>query len=325
MRNVILIMVVTVSLILTGCERPTGLNQTDNGIPPAVPSGLTLYSATDGLVILYWQANNESDLQGYNIYRSTDSLNYKMIGTTHYTSYYDDSLSYDSTYYYEISAVDIWGRESKKSSPVFGKPINRYTPRAPRNLSINARNWQGNLSVFIGWDASLDTDVKFYKIFRSTEPDFTPDSTNLENTTSQIFFSDTSNLDLYQTYYYKIESVDKGNLTGGPSQQISDQIFGIPHVIYPANNSQTPYFQYFILKAIKKPATYRIIVQNNKFFGSVWEKEFSTSQVNDTLYINFSSPYIYANEQYYWRIATFSNGSSTPNSVSPLYKFIIKQ
>jgi len=312
-------------LISYGCDRLVDTSQTDNGIPPAVPVGLQVAYATDGEVALAWQSNSEADLEGYNIYRSTDSSNFVLIGNSSYNYYYDDSLQYNKTYYYRITAMDIWNNESKPTKIVSAEPINRYAPSMPIGLSINARNYQGNISVYLSWDPNYESDIAGFNIYRSTNQSFNADSSTFVGFTTNINYTDTLNLKLYTKYYYKIRAVDRGGLIGAESYQVSDEILGIPQIIFPADNSQVNYFNYFLIKAISVPANYKIVVQDNMFYGEIWSDNFFSSVVDDTMSVNFNPTYINANVPYYIRIITFSNGVNEPNSVSPLYKFVIKQ
>ncbi len=325
MRTIFILSVISFILLSNGCERPITTNQTDLGIPPAVPTGLIVYYASDGEVLLLWHRNKGLDLEGYNIYRSTDSTRYSKIGFTSQNYYYDDSLSYDSTYYYEIASLDIWNKESLRTLPVSAKPINRYAPEAPKNLQINARNWQGKLSVYLNWDPAVESDVSHYKIYRDTTANFIVDSSIFTGISYINNFTDSTGLNLYTDYYYRVKAVDKGGLISKESSEVNDRILGIPKLIFPHDNSIINYFPDFKIIAIKIPTTYNIIVQDNKFFGTFWQKKFNSNIVNNTIQIPFIANYIQPNITYYWRIATYSHQTIEPNSVSPLYKFIIKQ
>jgi fibronectin type 3 domain-containing protein len=108
-----------------------------DNVPPAVPTGLTVtdhpYDAGSALD-LAWTANGEADLGGYHVYRATAPGGpYTRITTAPVTgaSYTDTGLTVNTTYYYQITAVDTSGNESAPSTPpVSGVPIPDVTPPA---------------------------------------------------------------------------------------------------------------------------------------------------------------------------------------------------
>ncbi len=90
--------------------------------PPATPEGLTAVSAN--LVInLFWTANSEPDVAGYNIYRATASdspAQWTKINVSIHTltTYRDENTARGVTYLYRITAVDRSGNESVPSAAV---------------------------------------------------------------------------------------------------------------------------------------------------------------------------------------------------------------
>lgn len=82
--------------------------------PPAAPSTLTAVGGT-GVITLDWFNNVESDLAGYNVFRSTVSggsytqLNSSLLTNSAYT---DSSVIANIPYFYVVSAVDTSGNES---------------------------------------------------------------------------------------------------------------------------------------------------------------------------------------------------------------------
>lgn len=90
--------------------------------PPARPEGLTAGSA-NLVVSLFWAANAESDLAGYNIYRriASDPPNHwsKLNAEPHaLTTFRDERTLRGETYFYRITAVDRAGNESAPSTAV---------------------------------------------------------------------------------------------------------------------------------------------------------------------------------------------------------------
>jgi len=87
--------------------------------PPAAPQGLTaLY--TVGAVELVWNANLEPDLAGYRVYRREEGKPFQLINQEMLrTPLYRDSLIQPQRhYFYEVTAVDLNGNESKPSTEV---------------------------------------------------------------------------------------------------------------------------------------------------------------------------------------------------------------
>jgi fibronectin type 3 domain-containing protein len=320
--NISLVLLILVSL--TGCERNVPSDVTGDGLPPAVPVNVRVYSAYDGEIQLIWQANAEVDLKGYKIYRSTDSTNFMYIDYSDQNYYLDDSLDYSTKYFYRITAVDIENRESEPSSVVSAVPKNIYEPYAPRFPAINARNWIGDISVYLTWDPGYETDIAGFYIYRSTVAGFIPDSSTRVGFTPNSSYSDTLGLSLLTTYYYKIVAVDKGNLRSNPSSEVSDLILPMADIVYPVGNVKTNILTFKFI-AIQVPATYEISLQTNPFFGEIWSKEISSNTVNDTISVNFDGNYINYDVNYYWRVSTYTAGGSNPNSISPLYNFLIQQ
>jgi fibronectin type 3 domain-containing protein len=72
------------------------------------------------VVNLDWNASTSSDVVGYNVYRSPNAatwrkINVSLIGPTLYS---DSTVANDTTYYYATTAVDVKGKESRKTPPV---------------------------------------------------------------------------------------------------------------------------------------------------------------------------------------------------------------
>src|SRR5581483_4466911 len=107
---------------------------TGDTTPPAAPTGLAA-TAGNGSASLTWNANSESDLAGYNIYRSTTNggpytkLNSSLLTTR---SYSDTGLTNGTTYFYVVKAQDTSGNVSGSSAQV------QATPTAPTGTAVAA-------------------------------------------------------------------------------------------------------------------------------------------------------------------------------------------
>jgi hypothetical protein len=92
--------------------------------PPSVPAGLQAAYSGEGqkpFVDLIWAPVTNSDLAGYNVYRSEANgaaermaikLNSELVKTP---SYRDNAVASGKTYNYSVSAVDVRGNESQRS------------------------------------------------------------------------------------------------------------------------------------------------------------------------------------------------------------------
>ena len=104
---------------------PVGTGDTT---PPAAPTELT--ASLDGInVVLDWNDNNEGDLQGYNVYRSTTSGSgyiKQNIAVVVDSNYIDNTAAGNETYYYVVTAVDTsWNQSGNSNEVSIDHPCNR--------------------------------------------------------------------------------------------------------------------------------------------------------------------------------------------------------
>jgi fibronectin type 3 domain-containing protein len=91
--------------------------------PPSAPTSITI-AAAPGRLSLFFPANPESDVAGYNVYRSTDDnlpkdqwtkLNSDLLTRT---TFQDERVESGRRYYYYLTAVDQAGNASPVSEVV---------------------------------------------------------------------------------------------------------------------------------------------------------------------------------------------------------------
>ncbi|MFQ6030232.1 MAG: LamG-like jellyroll fold domain-containing protein, partial [Dehalococcoidia bacterium] len=133
--------------------------------PPAAPTGLTA-TAGDGQVSLDWADNTESDLAGYNVYRSeTPSGPYQKLNTTGLvtvSNYLDTSVTNGVSYYYIVQAEDTLGQESASSTEVNAVPFDSV-PAVPTALAAVA----GDNQVSLNWNDNVEGNLAGYNVYRS--------------------------------------------------------------------------------------------------------------------------------------------------------------
>jgi Tol biopolymer transport system component/flagellar hook assembly protein FlgD/fibronectin type 3 domain-containing protein len=103
-------------------------------------------------VDLEWSDNAESDLDGYNVYRTSGTAKEKINGSAvKETACQDEDLP-DGDYTYEVTALDIYGNESKPSNSasakVYAPSIQQpYTPTGQQIIEIQGSDASVNSTV----------------------------------------------------------------------------------------------------------------------------------------------------------------------------------
>jgi hypothetical protein len=133
MKTILTAFALTFSLAFIGChERIIEPDIT----PPSAPRGLAT-STGDHLVDIFWLANPERDVAGYNVLVSSSyDGEYILIGTTRGTSFTDAEARNGYTYYYAVTAFDYDNNES-----VLSKEVAYDTPR-PEGYNIPLANFR---------------------------------------------------------------------------------------------------------------------------------------------------------------------------------------
>jgi fibronectin type 3 domain-containing protein len=315
------------SLIIAGCGRSPVEVKINDKTPPSPPSGLTVYFAGDGMIILIWNRNKEADIAGYKIYRTTDTtLGFMQIAKVDETSFTDKNLNYDSTYFYYVTAFDLSGNESRPSSIVSGKPVNRTPPVRPVGLYVEAHNDLDGVYIYLSWLRNPDGDIKGYKIFRDEIRNFEPTDVNLIGFTNNNFFIDTSNLKVNRRYFYRITAVDMGDFESQPSNSSGDIILEKPRMIHPEDKAIIRNSLKFKWIKVENANGYVLTVSTSKYGNEIWKKIINNGSISgDTITLNYQGPVLLDGRRYYWKVATFSIASDILNSISETREFIINR
>ncbi len=100
--------------------------------PPGIPKGLIATVIDSSRIDLNWYNNQELNIDHYNIYRSLSiDGDYQYIDQTSSNFYSDINLELDTLYFYKISALNTYGKESLKS--VFSS-ARTGTPSSPNKI-----------------------------------------------------------------------------------------------------------------------------------------------------------------------------------------------
>jgi fibronectin type 3 domain-containing protein len=134
--------------------------------PPSPPTGLAAV-AGDAVVDLDWDDHVESDVQGYHVYRATQSGGpYARLTGAFITvsAYQDSSVVNGLTYHYAVTALDDWStpNESARSAEVSAAPEDSTPPVAPSGVSATANGE----SIDLDWNDNAEGDLAGYSVLR---------------------------------------------------------------------------------------------------------------------------------------------------------------
>jgi hypothetical protein len=112
------------------------------------------------------------------------------------------------------------------SAPDSGYSLDNLAPFVPQGMVVAYNTGSGNE---LSWDESLDEDFQYFRIYRGTDPDFTPSEVNLVHSTVSTEWNDPE----YDGWmvYYKVTAVDfSGNESDPASPKTTT---GIGEKIFP--------------------------------------------------------------------------------------------
>lgn len=170
---------------------------------PLAPVGLTATATGPTSVQLAWQANTESDLSGYKVYR--DGVVVADVPPTA-TSWTDTTVQPGTQYTYTLKAYDASGNFSDPSVPaIVTTPADTTPPAAPTGLTASQVNYN---SVTLTWAANTEPDLAGYKVYRNGMLVAQVTGTNWQD----------SGVSPQTTYTYEVRAYDQaGNLSSPAS------------------------------------------------------------------------------------------------------------
>ncbi|MBI2478406.1 MAG: S8 family serine peptidase, partial [Planctomycetia bacterium] len=186
-------------------------NAAPDNTPPFAPSGLSAV-AGNAQVVLDWADNTESDLAGYNVYRSTTSgglytgANTELVNSSSFTN----TGVAAGTYYYIVTALDWSGNESAASNETSATVV-EMPPAAPSGLSAVP----GSGQVVLDWADNTESDLAGYNVYRRV----TGGLYDAAIPVSSSSFTDTD-VTNGTTYYYVVTAVDFENNASDNSSEV---------------------------------------------------------------------------------------------------------
>ncbi|MEK7766566.1 MAG: hypothetical protein AAB368_10030, partial [bacterium] len=198
---------------------------------PLAPTGLgTGNAGTGNRLNVSWFANTETDLKDYRVRRSTGTgitAATAVLVTVSPTSYVDMAVVNGTTYYYKVAARDVNFNESGLSIETTGaNPSDLGAPGAPLGLNVADAPGDQGFSVQLNWSANPETDLKDYRVYRSTSGNVTAGS-SWTVVAATVAAPGTTHQDAGltngTTYFYKLSARDTALNESPLSVQVSIQ------------------------------------------------------------------------------------------------------
>lgn len=179
-----------------------------NVSPPDIPQNLSVNAQNIGapIIEISWDANSESDVRGYKIFRGTEynfpASEIALLDSTVNNFYTDTNVFIDTVYYYKLSAYDKGGEESTPSAPDWDAALSPPTLLSPIDNEI--------VSYPPDFSWSAVNNAVQYKVFVQTSS--VGDeiwSMTVDNTQTTLEYSGATVLESGTTYYWKVATITK--------------------------------------------------------------------------------------------------------------------
>ncbi len=137
---------------------------------PAQPTGLQARGGSQK-VVLSWNANKESNLRGYKVFRGATPVGpFGKVASVKKNTFTDNDLENNRTYYYKIQAYNQEGRESPASDVIAAETA--PSPFSP--IILDATPLIGGIRI--RWTTNPrkvedGTEVSGFKVYRATDPE----------------------------------------------------------------------------------------------------------------------------------------------------------
>ncbi len=172
-------------------------------------------------VQLGWSRSIDDDFAGYRILRSTkqpidpQAPPIAFISDPNENLYLDNTVSANTTYYYQIFVFDQGGKSS--GSNVASVTTARNQP--PQPVTLAAPAVLDTSSLRLSWSQNTDGDFASYRIYRSRTPGIIENQPPIHiiNAPATTTYIDVG-LDRKTVYYYRVFVYDRGGLSAGSNE-----------------------------------------------------------------------------------------------------------
>ena len=290
------------------------------GIAPAYPNIVypTINTTIPVPVNLTFKWNTSKVATSYNLMLYYSNMDTLLIDTTinapDTTFQIKTSLKYDTSYMYELSALNQWGSSEPIEGMFFTELIPGTVPKVPM-LNFPSNYYSGESINYINYAWSPENGANYYKINIKDSSGY-----NFSDTTSLNYYISKNPLKYLHFYQWSVQACNSSGCSNYslPWTFQTDLPYG-PTLISPANGATfkttTPTLMWDSVAGINK---YLVeVANNNQFIGDI---------LSDTVYgDSYTVPGGYLNDsmQCYWRVSSML-GMTTGYIGSP-FSFNIQQ
>lgn len=313
------------TLLLAACERERIIDAGPDTTPPLPPAGMLVEAARDGFIFFSWVRNREIDLAGYIVYRAEEADSTKFVVRDTIPEFYflDVQRSYDTLYWYRVTAFDHSGNESPPGTIITAHSPNRNPPEAPGFITVNGAHDAVKKQFSLSWPDVDEADLAGFRVYRSSAPFTVADPTLLIAETEALTLDDQTVSELSRPYYFAVSAIDRGGLESSLSPINVDFISPRPQLISPGNDegvSALPSFSWF---AIPESRAYRVSLSQTEFGGDFWSTTV-TAQTTGIVTTRYTGSGLAPGNTYYWRVSSITAPNGRANGVSESRRLIVR-
>jgi fibronectin type 3 domain-containing protein len=117
--SILLALLFVIAIGAMGCGDSTTSVENGDTVAPAAVLDLGAVAVNAGSthsIEVNWSAGTESDLAGYNVYRSVNGAVETLVSVESANTFTDNTVEAGSSYSYAVSAVDLAGNESARQT-----------------------------------------------------------------------------------------------------------------------------------------------------------------------------------------------------------------
>lgn len=289
---------------------------------PAEPTGLTGV-AYNGCVYLTWDKSEDYDFISFNLYRSTNNLDYSHITTTVNNYFYDTGLTNNTSYFYKAQSNNFYGSSNTITAYVLNiTPVASAPLEAPFNLTATS---VGDGKIKLQWQMNYSSNLQYFKIYRATYPE-ADEVLNTSAASSYIYYDtimttqNVYSLSNTTTYYYRVSAVDNNSVESTFSNTSSSYAFIRPPSVDNVEISNILRGSLLIWNSPSDPYTFTRNVYTYNIYRTTFaygEYEKVADLITNNYYVDYDLNTSFVN--YYYKIKTVDamNNEDISNNYYP--------